>query len=355
MANRLLSIQGQDMDRRLPHGLELRHLRYFIAVADAGTFTHAAQRIFIAQPTLSQQIRRLEEMVGTPLLNRRRDGIQLTSAGTVLLQEARAVLALLDHGVSRTRQAGGQGRLSLRVVLPPSLPDALAVPAASRLRAAAAAVGVDVVWLEAPLDADFSLIDQRAADAGLGWLPSPREAAPKSLDMMSLGEFEPEVWVSSAHPSACRGTISLKELAGMDVIHDPRQRGAAVHDAWHAALRAVNPSFEFVEPPIRSSLPITVAFAAAAGRPSAVLTPPRHLVGSALESASASRPYEICGMVALTLDQCPLTATAVLVWTGDLPRQLQQLLFETAEGIRFDDASQTYCETRQNRAAALTA
>src|SRR6516162_8216204 len=55
-----------------PQGLELRHLRYFVAVADAGTFTHAAERMYIAQPTLSQQIRRLEEMVGTPLLRRKR-------------------------------------------------------------------------------------------------------------------------------------------------------------------------------------------------------------------------------------------------------------------------------------------
>ena len=53
--------------------IELRHLRYFVALADAGSFTHAAQRIFIAQPTLSQQIRRLEQIVGTPLLQRRRE------------------------------------------------------------------------------------------------------------------------------------------------------------------------------------------------------------------------------------------------------------------------------------------
>ncbi len=55
-------------------GLELRHLRYFAAVADAGTFTHAAERLFIAQPTLSQQIQRLEQIVGTPLLHAIRRG-----------------------------------------------------------------------------------------------------------------------------------------------------------------------------------------------------------------------------------------------------------------------------------------
>jgi DNA-binding transcriptional LysR family regulator len=71
----------------------LRHLRYFVAVADAGTFTHAAERMFIAQPTLSQQIRRLEQMVGTPLLQRRREGVRLTEAGAVLLVAARDVLS----------------------------------------------------------------------------------------------------------------------------------------------------------------------------------------------------------------------------------------------------------------------
>src|ERR1700751_2749206 len=93
-----------------PHDVELRHLRYFVAGADAGTFTHAAERMYIAQPTLSQQIRRLEEMVGTPLLHRRRDGFQLTEAGTILLEQSRIMLSLLEHGVSRSRQAAGLGR-----------------------------------------------------------------------------------------------------------------------------------------------------------------------------------------------------------------------------------------------------
>src|SRR6478735_6475597 len=66
-----------------PQAIELRHLRYFVAVAEAGSFTHAAERMFIAQPTLSQQIRRLEEFVGAQLLHRRREGLQLTKAGAV--------------------------------------------------------------------------------------------------------------------------------------------------------------------------------------------------------------------------------------------------------------------------------
>ena len=114
-----------------PQSLELRHLRYFVALADAGSFTHAAKRIFIAQPTLSQQIRRLEEIVGTPLLQRRRDGLRLTAAGNVLLEASRSVLSLVDHEVSRTRQAGGLGRQRLRVVIPPSLPETLAIDAAA--------------------------------------------------------------------------------------------------------------------------------------------------------------------------------------------------------------------------------
>src|SRR6201992_2093647 len=98
-----------------PLAIELRHLRYFVALADAGSFTRAAEQMFIAQPTLSQQIRRLEEIVGTQLLQRRREGPQLPKAGAVLLDASRTVLSLVDHEVNRTRQAAGLGRPRLRM------------------------------------------------------------------------------------------------------------------------------------------------------------------------------------------------------------------------------------------------
>src|SRR6201987_2379123 len=102
-----------------PLAIELRHLRYFAAVADAGSFTHAAEGMFIAQPTLSQQIRRLEEIIGTPLLQRRREGARLTEAGTGGLEDSRILLSVLVRGLSRPRQAAGLGRPRLRFVVPP--------------------------------------------------------------------------------------------------------------------------------------------------------------------------------------------------------------------------------------------
>jgi DNA-binding transcriptional LysR family regulator len=316
-----------------PQAIELRHLRYFAAVADAGTFTHAAERMFIAQPTLSQQIRRLEEIVGAPLLQRRREGLRLTPAGTVLLDASRTVLSLVDHEVNRTRQAAGLGRPRLRVVVPPGLPDVLAVEVASALRSAAAAADVEIAWLEAPLDAEFSLIRQRRADAGLGWLMVSPEALPAPLEVMSIGDFEPDVWVPSQHPAASRGTIGLDELARMDVIHGPRRLEPGIYDAWTRVLRTVNPRFEFTDPPLRHSLPMALAFASTADQSTAVLTGPGVIAGSRPGLIRMPRNMVSQEMALVGLEHHPLTATAAVVWNGDLPRPLQQVLFDAADGI----------------------
>jgi len=308
-------------------------LRYFVALADAGSFTHAAEQLFIAQPTLSQQIRRLEESIGTPLLHRRREGLRLTAAGSVLLEESRNVLSLVDRGLNQTRQAAGLGRPRLRMVIPPDLPEALAVKAGAGLRSAALAVEVDMVWLESALDAEFSLIRTRRADAGLGWLTTSPEALPAPLDVMILGEFEPDVWIPSTHAAARCGAISLKELAGLDVIYGPRHAQAGTYDAWSRVLHATDPRFGFTDPPFRRSLPLTLAFAATADRPTAVLTGPATVAGSWCTPIRRSRPADTSGMVRVSLQHHPLTASAALVWSGALPRPLQQMLFETADSL----------------------
>jgi DNA-binding transcriptional LysR family regulator len=272
--------------------------------------------------------------VGTPLLQRRREGVRLTTAGSVLLEESRAVLSLIDHGVSRTRQAAGVGRPKLRFVVPPYLPEDLAVAAASRLRATAAAAGVDVAWMETSLDAEFSAIGQRRADAGLGWLDPAADALPAGLDVMSVGEFEPEVWIPATHPAAAGAAIGLAELAQLDIVHGPRRASPATYDAWLARLRASNPRFAFTDPPFRNSLPMTLAFAATGTRPTAVLTGPRHRIGPGHAAEPPGHPAgSTYDMVPRLICRHPLTAAGGLVWNADLPRPLQQVLFDTADAI----------------------
>jgi DNA-binding transcriptional LysR family regulator len=320
------------VDTQAPQGLELRHLRYLVAVVDAGTFTRAAERLFIAQPTLSQQIGRLEQLLGTPLLHRRRDGVQLTAAGAVLLDAARDVLSRVDHAVSQTRQAAGLDRPRLRVALPADLPDSLAVQTASRLRSAADSAGVAITWMDTPLDAEFSPIREHRADAGLGWLTASPDTLPAPLDAMTLGQFEPEVWIPRSHPAARRGVIGLDELAGLDVIHGPRRASTATYDRWLTILRAADPRFEFTDPPLRRSLPLALAFAATAGRPAAVLTGPVAIADVPPGVIRLPPPAGTGDMVRVSITGHPLTATAALVWNRDLPRPLQQILFDTADG-----------------------
>ena len=324
-------LPGQETEEAPAHlGVELRHLRYLVAVADAGTFTRAAERIFVAQPTLSQQIRRLEELVGTPLLHRERGGVRLTEAGSVLLEESRAMLSLLEHGVTRSRQAAGLGRPRLRFVLPPGLPERLAVTMSSRLRAAAAAAGADVGWLEELLDAEFTPIRQRRADAGLGWLTSSRQAPLEQAEVVPLGDFEPEVWIPGPSPAGDRQLIGLDELAEMDVIHGPRRSSPGTYDAWLALLREIRPRFEFTDPPFRHSLLMTLAAAATESRPTAVLTGPLHAPGDPAAYGARQRVAGSRDMIRVGLRQHPLNATAVLAWGRDLPRHLRQVLVDAA-------------------------
>ncbi|WP_203564745.1 LysR family transcriptional regulator, partial [Bordetella pseudohinzii] len=86
--------------------MELRHLRYFVAVAEALHFTRAAQRLGIGQPPLSLQIQQLEREIGTPLLLRLPRGVELTEAGARFLEDARGILAAADRAVETARRLG---------------------------------------------------------------------------------------------------------------------------------------------------------------------------------------------------------------------------------------------------------
>jgi DNA-binding transcriptional LysR family regulator len=96
-------------------GMELRHLRYFIAVAEERHITRAAERLGMQQPPLSQQIRALERELDVQLFRRKPRGVELTDAGVALLAEARAVMAHLEHAFATTKRTarGEQGRIAV--------------------------------------------------------------------------------------------------------------------------------------------------------------------------------------------------------------------------------------------------
>src|SRR3982074_393914 len=110
-------------------GVELHQLRYFVAVADQRHFTKAARELSVAQPSVSKQIRRLEDELGAPLFHRMRGNVALTPAGETLLPLARRVLADVAGAESEVQGLTGMRRGGLSVGATPSLSTTL-VPAA---------------------------------------------------------------------------------------------------------------------------------------------------------------------------------------------------------------------------------
>ena len=164
--------------------MELRHLRYFVAVAEELNFTRAAERLGINQPPLSLQIRQLEKEMGTPLFRRKARGVELTNAGKLMLEEARIILKQVEQtkiGVRR-RGRGETGRVNVgssggtyfHPLIPAIIrefrmhyPDVMLFPAASstsllvaRLRAGQ----IDAAFLRPPVGDSEGLALERLVD-----------------------------------------------------------------------------------------------------------------------------------------------------------------------------------------------
>ena len=122
-AARQCQVVGLSLHSDYAAGMELRQLRYFVAVAEEGNISRAAQKIFLTQPALSRQIKALEDEIGQCLLERQSHSIRLTPAGEMLLREARELLQRADEMLERVR-AANQG-VRLRVGYAPSLASGL--------------------------------------------------------------------------------------------------------------------------------------------------------------------------------------------------------------------------------------
>jgi DNA-binding transcriptional LysR family regulator len=210
--------------------IEMRHLRYFVAVAEEASFTAAAQRVHVSQQVLSTQIRQLEDAVGAELLSRSSRGAALTAAGSAFLGFTREILASLDRGVAAARNAAQAvtGRLTV------GLSAATGGSARSRVLALFSQAYPSVtVRLEAyDLARPAAGLLDHSSDVAL---LRPPVAAP-GLCLEQVCE-EPRVFVlASGHPLASRSVLSLADVAGLPWVAAPVSvdgcAPAAFRDDW---------------------------------------------------------------------------------------------------------------------------
>jgi DNA-binding transcriptional LysR family regulator len=194
-------------------GFELRHLRYFVAVAEELHFGRAARALNISQPPLSRQIQDLERNVGTQLLNRSAKSVTLTEAGRVFLAESKRILAQVYRSVDTVRRAttGETGRLEIGFApffdsyLLPSLRHVLG----ERYREA------EITFHRLSSEEQVRLLRNGALDVGLVLLPIDNV---DQIAIEQLFRLPAVALVADSHPLAHRTQISLRDIAAENLV-----------------------------------------------------------------------------------------------------------------------------------------
>jgi DNA-binding transcriptional LysR family regulator len=214
--------------------MDLRHLRYFIAVAEELSFTRAAIRLGLGQPPLSQQIQQLEREVGAPLFDRLPRGVALTAAGQWMLQDAKDILARSEQALLNARRAAGGELGMLRIGFTPSASFNPFVTASIRdYREAFPDVQVDLV--EATTVRLLERFQAHRLDVAF-IRPAPGETG--HLPCHLLQQEEMLVALPVGHRLAGRSSIALEALKGESFILYPRRNGRALYDAIVDACEA---------------------------------------------------------------------------------------------------------------------
>jgi DNA-binding transcriptional LysR family regulator len=250
--------------------MELRHLRYFVAVAEELHFRRAAERLHVAQPAVSEQVRKLEEELGVRLLNRTQRSVSLTEAGAAMLYEARRVLQQADRTMAVARDTVTAAATRLRVGY---LPDSLPVVVPRALQELNRTMPNTNVSLET--GAARTLIeDVRAGrlDAAVVSLPAPTAGLTRTL----LGGQFAVMAMPVMHPHATNDAIDLAQLAPERLVMMPREINPAFYDGVLSACRdaGISPAITHtLEPRIELAL-----LAVSSGSGLAIL--PESVVGS---------------------------------------------------------------------------
>jgi DNA-binding transcriptional LysR family regulator len=223
--------------------MELRHLRYFVAVAEAENITRAAAGLHVAQPAVSRQIQDLEEELGVALLERRAKSVHLTEPGRIFLDEARAVLQRADEAVAAAQAAAGGRRGELRVGYAPSLTVEI-LPRALR-RFQAELPGVRVVLHDLSTEEMCAGVHDGSLDLALR--VAPRGEKLHDLTFEELARFPICVAVTPKHPLASRRSVTLQKVAAEPLVTYSRGDYPEYHEALAATFASIGKTPHIVE------------------------------------------------------------------------------------------------------------
>ena len=273
--------------------MELRHLRYFVAVAEELHFRRAAERLHVAQPAVSELVRKLEEELGVRLFERTHRKVSLTDAGAALLREARRVLDQAEAAGLAARSARGRASSVLRIgYVPASLP--ASVPRTlQRLTAA-------MPQIETMLEPGSGLelveaVRAEKLDAAILSLPTPAAG----LRITGLGDQGAVAVFPVGHDQAVKPAVRLEQVAPQRLIVLPREADRPFYDAVIAACRDAGVSPTLIEMPDGQVERALLAVASGAGM--------------AVLPESVSERYAAAGVRFVPLDDGgPVLATAVV-------------------------------------------
>jgi DNA-binding transcriptional LysR family regulator len=303
-----LSRQSADQETHL---MELRHLRYFVAVAEELHFRRAAERLHVAQPAVSEQIRKLEQELGVQLLNRTHRSVSLTPAGSAMLVESRRVLRQAEVAQQAARDADRRAAHKLRVGC---LCDAFPQPLARALGQLGSVMPSIDLSLET--GTGTGLID----DVRAGRLDVAAVCLPARLHGLRAVSFTREATVAALplmHRLPDGDSIAIEQLSESNLVVLPRAVNPAFHDGVAAACRQAGfaPSLQETEEPRVEHALLSVAL----GR------------GIALMPASVADRHSLPGVVFRAVD-APVCEVALV--TGPEPSvaamQLCKLVGHTA-------------------------
>ncbi len=211
--------------------MELRHLRYFIAVAEEENVSRAALKLHVSQPALSRQVRDLEDELGFQLLERSAKSVRLTAAGRVFFEEAKAVVQRAQDAVQTARAVATGKRGEINVGYAPSLTVQILPPILRAFQTAMPGVRVALH--------DFSteemLAGLRAGKLSVALLVRPPRAMLRGLQFAELARYNMCVALAPKHPLARQRHLTLAQVAGEPLVGYSRKG----YPEYHEMLAAI--------------------------------------------------------------------------------------------------------------------